>query len=257
MSDKTKIRTADHTWNPWIGCNPISEGCAHCYAEAMHRTKPWTPDFSVVTRAKTTWKNPLRWQKEAEAEGRVGMVFCASLSDFFHPAADQWRAEAWKIVKSTPNLVWRFTMKRVELVADRLPADWGDGYPNCWIGTTWETKKHLWRLDALRAIPAAGRYAAIEPLLGNLTPDLADHLDEIDWVVLGGETGNGHRPMDAQWARDIRDLYQARGIAFWFLGHGGTHQKETLLDGVEHAAFPAKLAAYREGMRPCFQAAAA
>jgi protein gp37 len=245
MGSTTKIITADHTWNPWIGCNPISAGCAHCYAETMNKRWKWIPDFAVVTRTKTTWKNPPRWQKEAEAEGRVGMVFCASLSDFFHPAADQWRAEAWGVIKNTPNLIWRLTTKMPQLVADRLPPDWGTGYPNVWLGVTVEMRKYLWRLDAIKKVPAAAHYLAAEPLLEDLMPDLAEHISGVDWAVLGGETGNGHRVMDAQWARNVRDLCNERGIAFWFLGHGGTHQKDTLLDGVEHTAYPALLDAYR------------
>jgi protein gp37 len=246
MGDTTKIETADCTWNPWIGCNPVSEGCVRCYAKDKHRRRKWTPCFSVVTQAKTTWGNPPRWQREAEAEGRVGMVFCPSLSDFFHPGADQWRSEAWAVIKGAPNLVWRITTKRPELVAGRLPADWGAGYPNVWLGVTVEMRKYLWRLGAIKSVPAAAHYLAAEPLLEDLMPDLAGHMDGVDWVVLGGETGSGVRPMDPQWARNVRDLCRDRGIAFWFLGHGGMHQKGTLLDGVQHKAYPARLYAPEE-----------
>ena len=242
MGNATKISTADYTWNPWIGCNPVSEGCAHCYAAEMHRLKKWTADFRVVTKAKTTWKNPIKWQRDAAAVGETRMVFCCSLSDFFHPTADQWRDEAWAVIKKTPSLVWRITTKRQERIAQCLPADWGDnGYPNIWLGTTVEMKRHLWRLDAIKGIPAAAHYLAAEPLLEDLMPDLAERISGIDWVVLGGETGNGHRHMDPQWARNVRDLCNDRGIAFWFLGKGGTHQKDTFLDGVQHTAFPAVL----------------
>jgi protein gp37 len=251
MGKTTKIRTADHPQNFWIGCTRVSEGCAHCYAAEMHRLKKWTPDFWTVTKTKTTWKNPAKWQRETAASGEVEMVFGDSLGDFFHPAADQWRPEAWKIVKSTPNLLWRFTTKRADLVAERLPADWGTGYPNVWLGVTVEMRKHLHRLDTIRGIPAAAHYLAAEPLLEDLMPDLADHVGGIDWVALGGETGNGSRPMDPQWARNVRDLCCGRGVAFFFIGHSGTHQKDTLLDGVEHTAFPALLEAYKTRMKSC------
>jgi protein gp37 len=177
------------------------------------------------------------------------MVFGDSLSDFFHPEADQWRAEAWAIVRDTPNLVWRFTTKRAEMVADRLPADWGSGYPNVWLGATVEMRKYLWRLDTLCKIPAAAHYLAAEPLLEDLMPGLAGHAQGIDWCVCGGETGDGCRAMDPQWARNIRDLCDDRGTAFYFIGHSGTHQEDTLLDGVEHKAYPALLEAYRAKMR--------
>jgi protein gp37 len=177
------------------------------------------------------------------------MVFGDSLSDFFHPEADQWRAEAWAIVRDTPNLVWRFTTKRPELVADRLPPDWGSGYPNVWLGATVEMRKYLWRLDTLCKIPAAAHYLAAEPLLEDLLPSLADHIQGIDWVAAGGETGDGCRAMDPQWARNIKDLSDDRGTAFYFIGHSGTHQGDTLLDGIEHRAYPALLEAYRAKMR--------
>jgi protein gp37 len=251
MGNKTKIRTADHTMSFWIGCSRVSEGCKNCYAESFHRFTKWTPDFWTVTRAKTTWRNPAKWQRDAAAMGKVDIVFGDSLDDFFHPAADQWRGEAWRIVRSTPNLLWRFTTKRADLVADRLPADWGTGYPNVWLGTTCEMRKYLWRLDAIKKVPAAAHYLAAEPLLEDLMPDLADHVQGIDWAVVGGESGGGCRTMDPQWARNIRDLCRDRSIAFWFLGHSGGHQKETLLDGVEHTAYPALLDVYRMRMKSC------
>ena len=98
-------------------------------------------------------------------------------------------------------------------------------------------------------------YLAAEPLLEDLMPDLSKYISGIDWAALGGETGNGHRPMELQWARNVRDLCNERGIAFWFLGHGGTHQKDTFLDGVQHTAFPVLLEAYREKMKSSSDAA--
>lgn len=152
MGTKTKIKSVDHTQNFWIGCTKVSEGCAHCYAETMQKMWRWTPDFTNVTRTKT-WENPATWQKSAAAEGRVEMVFGNSLGDFFHPHADQWRAESWEIIKNTPNLIWRLTTKRPELIAERLPNDWGSGYENVWLGATVEMKKYLWRLDTLQRVP--------------------------------------------------------------------------------------------------------
>jgi protein gp37 len=247
MGDRTGIRTVDHTQNFWIGCTRRSEGCLNCYAFREWEKYKWTPDFWTVTRAKTTWKNPARWQGAAASKGEVRMVFGDSLGDFFHPDADQWRAEAWAIVRDTPNLIWRFTTKRPELVAGRLPPDWGAGYPNVWLGATVEMRRHLDRLDILRATPASARYLAAEPLLEDLLPGLSDHIQGIDWVAVGGETGDDCRVMDAQWARNVRDLCATRGIAFWFIGHSGVHQRDTLLDGVEHAAYPALLEAYGAG----------
>jgi protein gp37 len=247
MSDKTKIKSVDHTQNFWIGCSKVSEGCAHCYAEAMHKVFKWTPDFGTLALTKT-WKDPEKWQKKAAGKGAVDIVFGNSLGDFFHPQADKWRPEAWEIIRNTPNVLWQLTTKRAELVADRLPADWGAGYANVWLGATVEMKKYLWRLDTLGKIPAAARYLAAEPLLEDLTPELTNHIQGIDWVMVGGESGNRFRPMNQQWAMNIRDLCQHRGIAFWFNGHSGRHQGNTVLDGKEHRKYPVLLETYRTKM---------
>jgi protein gp37 len=247
MGTKTKIKSVDHTQNFWIGCTKVSEGCAHCYAETVQKIWRWTPDFSKVTRSKT-WKNPATWQKAAASDGKVEMVFGNSLGDFFHPHADQWRAEAWEIIRSTPNLIWRLTTKRPELTAGRLPKDWGAGYANVWLGATVEMKKYVGRLDTLSKIPAVAHYLAAEPLLEDLMPELADHIQGIDWAMVGGESGSQCRPMDAQWARNIRDLCHHCGIAFWFNGHAGRHQKNTILDGREYQKYPALLETYKKEM---------
>lgn len=245
MGTKTNIKSVDHTQSFWRGCTKVSEGCAHCYAEAQEQR--YQRGFSTVVRTKT-WKDPKKWQKAAASLGKVEMVFCCSISDFFHPHADQWRPDAWEIIRSTPNVIWRLTTKRPELIAGRLPKDWGSGYGNVWLGATVEMKKYLWRLDTLSKIPAVAHYLAAEPLLEDLMPELADHIQGIDWVMVGGESGSKFRPMEAQWARNIRDLCNHCGIAFWFNGHAGRHQKNTLLDGKEYQKYPALLETYKTEM---------
>jgi protein gp37 len=152
-------------------------------------------------------------------------------------------------MSSTPNLIWRLTTKRPELIAGRLPNDWGDGYKNFWLGATVEMKKYLWRLDSLREVPAVAHYLAAEPLLEDLTPELADDIQGIDWAMVGGESGAGFRPMDAQWARNTRDLCQERGIAVWFNGHAGRHQGNTLLDGMCYQSYPGLVDEYKRKAR--------
>jgi protein gp37 len=215
----------------------------------MDKVFKWTPDFRALSRtSEALWKQPFGWQKKAARTRETDIVFGNSLSDFFHPDADQWRAEAWETIKNTPNVVYRLTTKRAELIPDWLPPDWGTGYANVWLGATVEMKKYLWRLDTLRKIPAAAHYLAAEPLLQDLMPELADHVQGIDWVMVGRESGSQFRSMDAQWARSIRDLCQDRGIAFWFNGHAGKHQKNTLLDGREYQKYPALLETYKTEM---------
>ncbi len=183
---KTKSEVVDWTQNFWIGCQSVSEGCGHCYARAMWQ-EFGHEDFDKVVRS-NTWGDPIKWQKKAAAAGEVKKVFTCSMSDFFHPDADQWRAEAWRTIKNTTNLLWQVLTKRAGLIADRLPPDWGEGYPNVCLGVTVEMKKYLWRMDTLRKIPAKARYMIAEPLLEDLMPDLEQHVEGFHQIMAGGES---------------------------------------------------------------------
>ena len=124
MAESTGIGWTDATWNPWYGCTKVSPGCAHCY---MFREQiRYGRDPEVVTRSKTKFADPLKWTK-----GR--MIFTCSWSDWFHPAADAWRPEAWEIIKRTPHHTYQILTKRPERIADNLPDDWqvyaSDGLP--------------------------------------------------------------------------------------------------------------------------------
>lgn len=210
MGDSTVIAWTQHTWNPWRGCDKITPGCAHCYmftAQERFGTDP-----SVVTRTKT-WGEPIRWERAAAAANKREMVFTCSWSDWFHKDADKWRDEAWGIVKKCPHLHFQILTKRDERIAEHLPPDWGEGYPNVWLGVSIENDRHVYRADTLRKIPAAVRFISAEPLLGPL-PSL--NLTGIDWLIVGGESGNIHRDMDHAWARDLRDRCKALGIPFFF-----------------------------------------
>jgi len=162
------------------------------------------------------------------------MRWC-SLSDFFIEKADPWRPEAWDVIKRCPNLIWQILTKRPGLIAKRLPADWGEGYPNCWLGVSVESKAYLWRMNTLRKIPAAVRFVSAEPLFEDIMPEFEEHLDGYTWVIAGGQSGNrtnNYRPMDHQWARNIRDLCRKRGIAMFFKQSSGfTTETGVKLDG--------------------------
>jgi protein gp37 len=170
-------------------------------------------DPSVVVRTKT-WRDPAKWQREAETAGTTARVFTCSWSDWFIEAADSWRAEAWDVVKRCPNLIFQILTKRPENIIDRLPPDWGDGYRNVWLGVSVENRKHgLPRIDVVRRIPAALRFLSIEPLLEDIGPiDLAG----IGWVIVGGESGPGFRPMPHAWALSIYHQCRAAGVPFFF-----------------------------------------
>ena len=239
MGDKTKIsRTGPngHTWNPFVGCKAVSPGCGteggKCYAEAWTERMGW--NFNQVTRTKT-WGDPLRWQKKLSGTNQYEMVFTCSLSDFFIEKADLWRPQAWDVIKRCPNLIWQILTKRPGLIAKRLPPDWGKGWPNVWLGVSVESKPWLWRMDTLRKNPAAVRFVSAEPLLEDIVPEFEEHLDGYTWVIVGGQSGNrthNYRPMDHQWARNIRDLCRKRGVAMFFKQSSGfTTETGVKLDG--------------------------
>lgn len=212
MGEQTVIAWTDKTWNPWRGCTKVSPGCAHCYMFTAQERYGRDPE--VVTRTKT-WGDPLKWQREAERLNTRYRVFTCSWSDFFHEAADEWRDEAWDIIRRTPNLTYQILTKRPERVAACLPSDWDrrERWAHVWLGTSIENNAFIGRADKLREINAAVRFISAEPLLSALT-DL--NLDDIHWLIVGGESGPGYRPMEVGWVRDLREKAKRSGTAFFF-----------------------------------------
>lgn len=212
MGERTIIAWTDKTWNPWRGCDKVSPGCAHCYMFTEQRR--YGKDPEVVTRTKT-WGDPPKWQREAERLNVRYRVFTCSWSDFFHEAADEWRDEAWDIVRRTPRLTYQILTKRPERIAACLPSDWNvrDRWAHVWLGTSIENNNFIGRADTLREIDAAVRFISAEPLLGAL-PDL--NLDDIHWLIVGGESGPGYRPMELAWVRELREKARLSKTAFFF-----------------------------------------
>ena len=223
MAVETIIAWTDHTFNPWMGCTKISEGCRNCYAATLTKNRMgldlWGPQADrQVTKA--PWKNVLKWNESAE-DGEPGilnnghhLVFTGSLMDWAEDRDDliEPRRKMFELIRECPNLWFQLLTKRTENIAKFLPPDWGSGYPNVWIGTTIEDNRVAKRGDHLRKIPAVVRFVSYEPAIGPL--DKLD-LTGIDWVIYGGESGPGFRPENKQWARDMRDRCHEREIAFF------------------------------------------
>lgn len=214
---ETIIAWTDFTFNPWMGCEKVSEGCRNCYALTLTKNRMGLDLWGgraprQVTKA--PWQNVRKWNRDAARDGVTRRVFCASLCDVFedHPTANEMRPRVWDIIRECTSLDFQVLTKRPQRIADNLPSDWGDGWPNVWIGTSIEDMRVAQRADHLRVIPAAVRFISYEPALGSLN-DL--DLTGIDWVIYGGESGPGHRPEDKQWARDMHAKCSAASIAFF------------------------------------------
>lgn len=192
--ENSKIAWTDHTFNPWVGCAPVSEACENCYAAAM--SKRWGQDFGLRRKTKR-WGDPLRWQDQAEREGRRFRVFCGSMMDVFDDVDPEWHALLWGLIGRTPDLTWLLLTKRPERAPRRTFPD------NVWIGVTAETAARLdERKRGLAGMDAGGFFVSVEPMLGPIDP--AD-LDAFGWVILGAEK-IGTRPgrlMQEEWVREI------------------------------------------------------
>ena len=243
MAETTGISWTDATFNPWIGCAKVSPGCDHCYAEVSTPSRTmqivWGPTEARKRTSAGNWNLPLRWNA-AHAQfhkqhGRRRRVFCASLADVFDNRADpQWREDLWALVRATPNLDWLMLTKRMGNVASMLPSDWGNGYSNIWLGISVVNQVEADReIPKLLAIPAKVRWLSMEPLLGPVTceglfanprnaRDTTNALEEINWVVVGGESGAHARPMRAEWVETLRDQCAVVGVPFFFKQWGGT-----------------------------------
>lgn len=183
------------------------------------------------------WKQPYKWNADAAKRGERQRVFCASMADVFedHPQVVDARRRLFNLILDTPNLDWLLLTKRPENIMDMVPADWRNGFPeNVWIGTSVENQEQAnKRIPALLDVPASVRFLSCEPLLGavDLTPwlvfegqydkaewSLANYgaSQPISWVIAGGESGHGARPMHPQWARSLRDQCVDAGVAFFF-----------------------------------------
>jgi len=215
------IAWTDHTFNPWMGCAKVSDGCKHCYAETLTRNRMGLSLWGVNGRRQVTsaanWQKPRRWNREAEREGVRARVFCASLCDIFedHPTADETCPRLWELIRACRALDWQLLTKRPERIAQCLPSDWGDGWSHVWLGTSVEDARVIDRIDHLRTVPAVVRFISYEPALGPLATAPGFSLEGIHWVIYGGESGPGWRPEDKQWARDMWQCCRQAGAAFF------------------------------------------
>ena len=239
----SKIEWTDSTFNPWIGCQKVSAGCDNCYAQPIVTrirrgdSDVWGPGSRRKRTSPQTWSQPLKWNSAAsrrpslfqdQADVRPHRVFCASLADVFDNRAPRGaRSDLWRLIAATPNLTWQILTKRPQNFTRFLPADWGLGYRDVWLGISAENQ-HTYdrRWPHLAAVGAAVKFVSFEPMLGPVT--LQGHSAKPDWVIWGGESGPGARTANPQWARDITSECVDGNVAV-FGKQWGIYQSNPLL----------------------------
>lgn len=224
---KSHIEWTESTWNPTSGCTKVSEGCRHCYAATMAKRlkamgQPRYQNGFDLTLHRDLIELPLKWKSPRR-------IFVNSMSDLFHKdVPDDFIRAVFDTMNRASQHTFQVLTKRPERAAELGPTlNWTS---NIWMGTSIEDSRVLGRVDHLRNVPAQVRFLSCEPLLGALT---GIDLTNIDWVIAGGESGPGARPMDPRWVRELRELCVEDDIAFFFKQWGGVQKHRTgrTLDG--------------------------
>lgn len=224
----------------------MTPGCDNCYARVFAkrmRNMGWGKGTPRIIASEAVWNAPMKWDAAARRDGVRRRVFCASMADVFDSeVAQEHRDRLWGIIAATQNLDWLILTKRPQNMRRMLPADWAGGgyrgvnpkYGSVWLGTSIEAQEFAKaRLRALLEVPASVHFLSCEPLIGPLTlavdygqgvGDLAVDPDlgrsNVDWVIVGGESGHGARPLDVAWVRALRDEVTRANAAFFFKQYG-------------------------------------
>ena len=235
MADRSGIEWTEATWNPVTGCDKVSPGCAHCYAETFAERwrgiagHPYEEGFALTLRPGRL-EQPLRWK-------RPRLIFVNSMSDLFHERIpDAYIEQVFNVMGRASHHTFQILTKRDERLRELAPSlTW---HPNVWIGVSIENRRFVHRADAVREVEAAVRFVSAEPLLGPLD---TLRLNGIDWLIAGGESGRRARRCDPDWVRGLRDRCAEQTVPFFFKQWGGRTSKAggRLLDGQVHDGWPA------------------
>jgi len=234
MADHSAIEWTDATWNPVTGCTKISPGCKHCYAERLAKRlqamgNPRYRNRFRVTLHRDQLELPLRWR-------RPKRIFVNSMSDLFHERVpEEFIADVLRTAKKTPWHTYQILTKRPDRMAEITT-----NFPqlrNVWLGTSVENADYLDRIDELRCVRSAVRFVSFEPLLGSVA---GANLTNIQWAIVGGESGPRARPMDRRWVYEIEEACRRFGTAFFFKQWGGKNKKAAgrVIDGRTYDEMP-------------------
>lgn len=230
----SKIEWTESTWNPVTGCTKISAGCANCYAERMAKRLQAMGQANYVNGFKLTLQSqalelPLKWKKPQ-------MIFVNSMSDLFHRDVPlEFIQQVFDVMERASWHTFQVLTKRSERLLELSSIlNWPD---NVWMGVSVENTDHINRIDDLRIVPAAIRFLSVEPLLSAIE---GMNLDNIDWMIVGGESGPGARPIQKNWVRSLRKQCRTAKVPFFFKQWGGTNKKKSgrLLDGRTYDEMP-------------------
>lgn len=221
MATNSAIEWTEATWNPLTGCTKISPGCKHCYAERMANRLMAMGQANYANGFRLTLQEqmltlPLTWKKPRT-------VFVNSMSDLFHQSVPaDYIERVFKVMNTAHWHQFQVLTKRSERLLEMSHRVFWS--PNIWMGVSVENQDYTFRIDHLRRADAQVKFLSLEPLLGPL-PDL--NLNGIDWVIVGGESGPGARPMNPNWVKQIQAQCTHAGVAFFFKQWGGVHKKKT------------------------------
>lgn len=208
------------SWNPWHGCHRVSEGCQNCYMFLGDGSRG-VGDSNVVRRSRTQFDLPLRKDRRGRYILRDRLILTSMTSDFFIEEADQWRADAWSIIRKRGDCTFVILTKRPERIEQCLPPDWGMGYPNVRLSVSAENQR-TWdeRVPRLCRIPAAKHDVFMAPMIGPISTD--DVLDEfcVDAIYLGGEYCENARPCDFDWVLEVRESCICHNVTFYWRNCG-------------------------------------
>ena len=239
MSQTSSIEWTDATWNPVRGCTKISPGCKRCYAETFAERfrgvpgHPYEQGFDLKLIPEKLGE-PLKWSSPKK-------IFVNSMSDLFHPdVPDDYILKVARVMEVADWHTYQVLTKRADRLASLLNTKLKHAalLKHIWWGVSVENRKHgLPRIDHLRSTPAAMKFLSVEPLLEHLGPM---NLQGINWVIVGGESGHGARPLDPNWVLDIRDQCKAANVAFFFKQWGGVRKKAAgrMLEGRTYDGYP-------------------
>lgn len=245
MAEKTKIEWCDATFNPWVGCQKVSPGCDHCYAEGWAKRSgqvQWGPHGERKRTSEANWRKPLQWAKAARGTGKRPRVFCASLADWLdNQVPNEWRMDLWRLINKTPELDWLLLTKRPENYTKLAPWDDELILPNIWLGVTAEDQQHYdrrWKILSEIPVTSGVRFISYEPALGPVWDISGNTMTGRvpSWIICGGESGAGARYMEPKWASDVKMQCAARKVAFFMKQMTG---KKPIPDDLMVRQFPA------------------